>query len=105
MTLRWARLRAEVGRQDVRIHDLRRFVAIELLTAWIEVRAVSNRLGHARTSTTMVCWAWVPAGYRDGADHLEPVLSATHPTPSLSPTGASEKTFMDQVSGPLADMW
>ena len=53
ITRRWERLRTEVGCRDVRIHDLRHFVATELLTAGIDVRTVANRLGHARTSTTL----------------------------------------------------
>jgi integrase len=59
----------------VRIHDLRHFVATELLTAGIDVRTVANRLGHAPTSTTLdICWAWVPARDRDAAHHLETIL-------------------------------
>jgi len=51
------------------------FVATELLTEGIDVRTVANRLGHARTSTTMdIYWAFVPARDRDAADHLEAVL-------------------------------
>jgi integrase len=54
---------------------LRHFVATELLTSGIDVRTVSNRLGHARTSTTLdIYWAWVPARDRDAADHLDAVL-------------------------------
>ena len=77
ITRRWERLRTKVGCRDVRIHDLRHFVATELLTAGIDVRTVSNRLGHARTSTTLdIYWAWVPARDRDAADHLQAVLAS-----------------------------
>jgi integrase len=59
----------------MRIHDLRHFVATELLTAGIDVRTVANRLGHARTSTTLdIYWAWVPARDRDAAHHIEAIL-------------------------------
>lgn len=72
---RWERLRRDVGLHGVRIHDIRHFVATELLTAGIDVRTVANRLGHARTSTTMdIYWAFVPARDRDAADHLQRVL-------------------------------
>jgi integrase len=72
---RWERLRDRAGLPHVRLHDLRHFVATELLTAGIDVRTVANRLGHARTSTTMdIYWAFVPARDRDAANHLEEVL-------------------------------
>lgn len=61
----------------MRIHDLRHFVATELLSAGIDVRTVANRLGHARTSTTLdIYWAWVPARDRDAAAHLAFLLAA-----------------------------
>jgi len=75
VTRRWERLRDTIGLEHVRLHDLRHFVATELLTVGIDARTVANRLGHARTSTTLdVYWAWVPARDRDAADHLESVL-------------------------------
>ena len=75
VTRRWERLRAAAGMPGVRIHDIRHFVATELLTAGIDVRTVANRLGHARTSTTMdIYWGFVPARDRDAADHLQRVL-------------------------------
>jgi integrase len=74
-TRRWERLRARSGLGHMRIHDLRRFVATQLLTAGIDVRTVANRLGHARTSTTLdIYWAWVPARDRDAARHIEAIL-------------------------------
>jgi integrase len=78
VTRRWERLR-RTGHFDrrVRIHDLRHFVATELLCAGIDVRTVANRLGHARTSTTLdIYWAWVPARDRDAAAHLALLLAA-----------------------------
>jgi integrase len=75
VTRRWERLRDKAGLAHVRIHDLRHFVATELLTAGIDVRTVANRLAHARTSTTLdVYWAWVPARDRDAAHDLETIL-------------------------------
>jgi integrase len=77
VTRRWERLRKRTGHRGVRIHDLRHFVATELLTAGIDVRTVANRLGHARTSTTLdIYWAWVPARDRDAAEHLERLIEA-----------------------------
>jgi integrase len=75
VTQRWCRLRATIGLRHVRVHDLRHFVATELLTAGIDLRTVANRLGHARTSTTLdIYWGWVPARDRDAADHLGALL-------------------------------
>jgi len=59
VTQRWGRLRCGIGLPHVRLHDLRHFVATELLTAGIDLCTVANRLGHARTSTTLdIYWAW-----------------------------------------------
>jgi len=81
VTQRWGRFRSGIGLPHVRLHDLRHFVATELLTAGIDLRTVANRLGHARTSTTLdIYWAWVPARDRDAADHLGALL-ASDPTP------------------------
>jgi len=75
VTGRWTRLRKEIGLSHVRLHGLRHFVATELLTAGIDLRTVANRLGHARTSTTLdIYWGFVPARDRDAADHLDAVL-------------------------------
>jgi integrase len=77
VTGRWTRLRKEIGLSYVRLHDLRHFVATELLTAGIDLRTVANRLGHARTSTTLdIYWGFVPARDRDAADHLDALLGS-----------------------------
>ena len=63
------------GLEHVKLHGLRHFVATELLTAGIDLRTVSNRLGHARTPTTLdINWAWVPAQDEAAAEHLAAVL-------------------------------
>jgi len=72
---RWERLRRRAGLDHVKLHGLRHFVATELLTAGIDLRTVSNRLGHARTSTTLdIYWAWVPAQDEAATEHLDAVL-------------------------------
>jgi integrase len=81
VTGRWTRLRKEIGLSHVRLHDLRHSCATELLTADIDLRTVANRLGHARTSTTLdIYWGFVPARDRDAADHLDAVLGPDRPT-------------------------
>ena len=75
VTRRWERLRAKAGLEHLKIHGIRHFVATELLTAGIDLRTVANRLGHARTSTTLdIYWAWVPAQDAAAAAHLDRVL-------------------------------
>lgn len=78
MTARRTRHRKLFDLDHVRVHDLRHFVATELLTTGIDIRTVANRLGHARTSTTLdIYWAWVPAQDQHAAHHLETVLGPT----------------------------
>lgn len=75
-TKRFARLRAELGLENVRLHDLRHSVATRLLAAGTDPVTVSKRLGHARVSTTLDIYAaWVPANDRKAAD----LLAVTRP--------------------------
>lgn len=79
---RWERLRKRAGLEHVKLHGLRHFVATELLTAGIDLRTVSNRLGHARTSTTLdIYWAWVPAQDEAAAAHLDTILDRPNEAP------------------------
>jgi integrase len=88
VTGRWTRHRKLFDLNHVRVHDLRHFVATELLTAGIDVRTVANRLGHARTSTTLdIYWAWVPAEDQHAAHHLETVLSGPLAESQREPKG------------------
>ena len=41
------------GLHDVRLHDLRHFVAAQLLGAGVDVRTVAGRLGHRNAATTL----------------------------------------------------
>lgn len=50
-------LRAKAGVPDARLHDLRHFVATQLIGAGHDIRTVSGRLGHAKTSTTLDIYA------------------------------------------------
>jgi integrase len=69
VTRSFAKIRTAAGVPGVRLHDLRHFVATELLAAGVDPRTVAGRLGHARTSTTLDIYAaWVPARDRDAAD-------------------------------------
>lgn len=57
MTQAWGRLRDRLGLTGVRLHDWRHFNATQLLAAGVPVKTVSERLGHAQTSTTMNIYA------------------------------------------------
>lgn len=69
-----ARRKAGLG-DDVRLHDLRHFLATRMIAAGVDVRTVSGRLGHRRTSTTTDRYAaFVPAADRLAADGFEAAL-------------------------------
>jgi len=69
-----ARRKAGLG-DDVRLHDMRHFLATRMIAAGVDVRTVSGRLGHRRTSTTTDRYAaFVPASDRLAADGFEASL-------------------------------
>ena len=45
------------GISNVRLHDLRHFVATQLLSAGVDVRTVAGRLGHRNAATTLNVYA------------------------------------------------
>ncbi len=47
VSLKFRRLRHSVGLDQVRLHDLRHFVATTLLGAGVDLQTVAGRLGHA----------------------------------------------------------
>lgn len=49
----YQRVCRRVGLADVRLHDLRHYVATRLLSAGVDVRTVAGRLGHRNASTTL----------------------------------------------------
>ena len=72
-THRFIKARRRVGLSDaVRLHDLRHFLATRMITSGVDVRTVSGRLGHRRTSTTVDRYAaFVPATDREAAGSFE----------------------------------
>ena len=78
VTLKFKRLRKDVGLTHVRLHDLRHWAATSLLSEGTPAATVSKRLGHARTSTTLDKYAhWMPAQDKDAADSLDALLGWT----------------------------
>jgi integrase len=72
LTREFIRLRRRIGIDTIRLHDLRHFVATELLGSGVDIRTVSGRLGHARASTTLDRYsAFLPARDREAADIIE----------------------------------
>ena len=72
VTLAFGRLRTTLGLESVRLHDLRHFVATSMLSDGVPLATVSNRLGHARTSTTLDRYShWMPQQDQDAADRLD----------------------------------
>jgi len=53
------RLCQREGLREARLHDLRHFVASQLLAAGIDARTVAGRLGHRNAATTLNVYAHV----------------------------------------------
>jgi integrase len=72
VTKAFIRCRTKAGLPHFRLHDLRHFMATEMLDGGVPIAVVSNRLAHARASTTLNVYAHaVPGGDRDAAQLLE----------------------------------
>jgi integrase len=65
VTKRFIDYRRRTGLAHFRLHDLRHFMATTMLAAGVPVPVVSERPGHARTSTTVNIYAHA----MPGADH------------------------------------
>jgi integrase len=77
VTKQFTRLRSDVGLTGYRLHDLRHFMATEMLAAGVPIPIVAARLAHARTSTTLNVYAHaVPGGDREAANRLAELLRA-----------------------------
>ncbi len=71
----FGRALAEAGLRSFRLHDLRHFMATEMLELGVPVATVSGRLDHRRTSTTLNYYAHAtPRGDRAAAETLRQVL-------------------------------
>ncbi len=69
--------RRRVGLGHFRLHDLRHFMATEMLNAGVPIPIVSARLAHARASTTLNVYAHaVPGGDQHAARTIAAILAA-----------------------------
>lgn len=74
-TNRFGRLRAKLGLERVRLHDLRHFVASVLIDGGIPISTVSTRLGHSQMSTTLNLYTHaIPATDQKAADYIGGLL-------------------------------
>jgi len=75
ITDRWRRQWPRLELPKLRLHDLRHCHACLLLDQGVPIKVVAERLGHARTSTTMEIYTHVfPAQDREAADAIERAL-------------------------------
>jgi integrase len=71
VTKRFIKVRRATGLSHFRLHDLRHFMATQMLDAGVPVPVVAARLCHARASTTLNVYAHaVPGGDRLAAEAL-----------------------------------
>lgn len=75
VTRQFNRTRRAQGIEGVRLHDLRHFVASQLLASGVPLRTVSGRLGHTRISTTSDVYShYVPAADQTAATTISDIL-------------------------------
>lgn len=77
-TNRFGRLRAGIGLDRVRLHDLRHFVASVLIDGGIPISTVSTRIGHSQMSTTLNLYTHaIPATDQAAAAYLGTLLAGS----------------------------
>ena len=69
----------KVGIKGIRLHDLRHYVATQLLGAGVDVRTVAGRLGHRNASTTLNVYShFLPEADREAANRLGELLESAN---------------------------
>ena len=82
VTKAFRRALRDAGLRSFRLHDLRHFMATEMLERGVPVATVSGRLDHRRTSTTLNYYAHAtPRGDRAAAETLRQVLDQARQEP------------------------
>jgi integrase len=80
VTHRWRRWRVKADLPNMRLHDLRHFMATTMLTAGVPVSVVAGRLGHARSATTLNIYShFVESGDQAAADLLADLVDGETP--------------------------
>ena len=98
VTQRYRRLAARNGLRSTRIHSLRHYTATELLSAGVDLKTVSGRLGHASGSTTLRFYAaWLEEADRRAAGSI----ATTMPVPD--PLKRAPRTPYERVVSDLRD--
>lgn len=94
VTKAFIRCRSKSGPPHFRLHDLRHFMATEMLDGGVPITVVSSRLAHARTSTTLNVYAQaVPGSDRIAAQQLSDRLTmARSRVVARAPSGSSPRT-------------
>jgi integrase len=82
-------LLAKAGLRGVRLHDLRHYVATQLLAAGVDVRTVAGRLGHRNASTTLNVYSHF---LQDADEQAANVLAKLLDQNAQVPTQADEDT-------------
>src|SRR6478736_980017 len=76
VTKAFVRHRRAAGLREFRLHDLRHFMATEMLHAGIPLPVVARRLDHQRPSTTLNCYAQaVPGADSQAANTLQAIIA------------------------------
>ena len=85
------RLCKQEGLQGVRLHDLRHFVATQLLSAGVDVRTVAGRLGHRDAATTLNVYAhFLEQADRAAADVMGRLIADEPKRPERLPGDSDE---------------
>jgi integrase len=77
LTKRFISARRAAGLPRFGLHDLRHFMASQMLAAGVSIATVSQQLSHARAFTTLNVYAHsVPGGDRKAAETLAAIIAA-----------------------------
>jgi len=92
-TRAFAQLCKKAGLKNVRLHDLRHYVATRLLGAGVDVRTVAGRLGHRSTATTLNVYShFLTEADQEAADVLGRIFDQAAKDTKMKTTRARQRT-------------